>query len=365
MNKALLRLPHATFDDVLKATIRRIQLQNEKAHQLAMKTFALVLYAARPLTIEELLEALVIKEGSTGREPDDTIHEEVMLECCHGLVMIQTGDRTVHFCHYSVQQYLQSHSDLLLPTLYLAKICLTYLLYDGIHSGNSVSTTILKYPFLQYASQHWAVHVRGDGESDPEILRFLGELFKEQFQTLAQLQYSTMNSKKSGGEDVIITTPLHFVAGAGLALVTSRLLAIEDSRKHDLTVVRNIYGRTPLHEASRGGHHEVVAVIDKQDNEGMTALQRAAEGGHTEVIRVLLRKGANVTGKDNYGRNALSIALTCHENKSARMIFNKMLKSDDGEGDVIHKIYPPLNQTLLHQIAKRRNQHLSHFLAIF
>src|SRR5437667_11128796 len=83
----------------------------------------------------------------------------------------------------------------------------------------------------------------------------------------------------------------------------------------------------------------------------MTALQHAAEGGHTEVIRILLQSGANVFGKDDYGRNALSIALTYHEDKSARMIFNTMLKSDDGKGDVIHKIYPPLNQTLLHQIA--------------
>ena len=362
MNKALLRLAPATVDEALKATMRRIQLQNRKAHQLAMKTFALVLYAARPLTIEELLEALVIKEWSTQRKPNDTIYEEVMLECCHGLVMIQTADRTVHFCHYSVQQYLRTNSHLLRPGLYLAKICLTYLLYDDIHSCNSVSATILKYPFLRYASQYWTVHVRGDGESDPKILHHLGELFKayEKVQTLAQLQYSTMNLKKSSNEGVAITTPLHLVAGGGLALVTSSLLALEKSREYDSTEVGNIYGWTPLHEASRGGHHEVVALllqhtncsgINKQDNEGMTALQHAAERGHTEVIRILLRKGANVTGKDDYGRNALSIALTYHEGKSARMIFNKMLKSDDGEGDIIHKIYPPLNQTLLHQIA--------------
>lgn len=359
MRKALLFLP-AVVDEALGDVMRRIQLQDEEPKQLALKTLALVFYAPRPLTVEELLEALAIEEWSRGRESDDIIHEEVMLECCQGLVMIQIADRTVHFFHYSVQKYLQSHPELIPSKVYLAKICLTYLLYDNIHSYSSSPATTLPYPFLQYASKNWTAHVRGEGESDPEIIHHLEELFNshEKFLPMAQLHYSDINSKRCSDERIPVSTPLHLAAGAGLSLVTDSLLKSSGSRQFDLTSAQNIYGWTPLHEASRRGHSEIVARllqhtngtgIDVQDNEGMTALQRAAEGGHTKVIRILLQSGATVTGKDDYGRNALSISLTSYEDESARMIFHQMLLS--GGVDVICKSYAPLNQTLLHQIA--------------
>jgi ankyrin repeat protein len=339
--------------------MQRIQLQHSEARQLAMKTLTLVLYAKRPLTVEELLEALAIEIWSPGHELDDIVHEEVMLECCKGLVKVQTTDRTVHFSHCSVQNYIQSHPDLLPSNLYLAKICLTYLLYDGIHSANSASVARLNYPFLLYASKNWAAHVKGDGESDPEILNHLEKLFKshDTFQRVAKLHYSMIISKTSGDKRIPISTPLHMVAGAGLDSVAEKLLR-KSSESTQLASSKNIYGWTPLHEASIGGHSETVAQllrlvngcgINIQDNEGMTALLRAAQGGHAEVLRILFQNGATVTGVDNYGRNALSIALTCYDKTSAKLIFDQMLLA--GEVDVVNTTCSPIKLTLLHQIA--------------
>ena len=358
MRKALFCLPRA-IDKALGTVMQRIRLQHPEAQLLGMKTLALVLYAKRPLTVEELLEALAIEVWSSGHEPDDIVHEEVMLECCKGLVRVQTTDRTVHFSHCSVHNYIQSHPDLLSSNLYLAKICLTYLLYDGIQSADSASDAMLNHPFLPYASKNWAAHVKGDGESDPEILNHLEELFRshDKFLRVAKLHYSMKILKTSGDKKIPISTPLHIAAGAGLNSVAEKLLQ-KSGDPTQLAFSENIYGWTPLHEASIGGHSEMVAQllrlangcdINTPDNEGMTALLRAAQGGHAEVLRILFQNGATVTEADDYGCNALSIALTCYDKTSAKLIFDQMLLAD--KVDIMNMTFSPIKLTLLHQIA--------------
>ena len=59
------------------------------------------------------------------------------------------------------------------------------------------------------------------------------------------------------------------------------------------------HGNTPLIEAARFGHDEVVtalliakADINAKNDEGKTALMLAAEGGHDETVRMLTQAGA-------------------------------------------------------------------------
>jgi ankyrin repeat protein len=59
------------------------------------------------------------------------------------------------------------------------------------------------------------------------------------------------------------------------------------------------HGNTPLIEAARFGHDEVVtalliakADVRSKNNEGKTALMLAAEGGHDETVRMLTQAGA-------------------------------------------------------------------------
>jgi ankyrin repeat protein len=58
-------------------------------------------------------------------------------------------------------------------------------------------------------------------------------------------------------------------------------------------------GNTPLIEASRFGHDEVVtalllakADVNAKTRDGKTALMLAAEGGHDEVVRLLTQAGS-------------------------------------------------------------------------
>lgn len=59
------------------------------------------------------------------------------------------------------------------------------------------------------------------------------------------------------------------------------------------------HGNTPLIEAARFGHDEVVtallmvkADVNTKNDEGKTALMLAAEGGHDETVRMLTQAGA-------------------------------------------------------------------------
>ena len=58
------------------------------------------------------------------------------------------------------------------------------------------------------------------------------------------------------------------------------------------------HGNTPLIQAARSGHDEVVtalllakAEVGTKNNEGKTALMLAAEGGHDQVVSILTQAG--------------------------------------------------------------------------
>jgi ankyrin repeat protein len=91
------------------------------------------------------------------------------------------------------------------------------------------------------------------------------------------------------------TDALLRAASAGNADTVRALLA---SPNVDVNGIDD-HGNTPLIQAARFGHDEVVTalLIAKADakaknDEGKTALMLAAEGGHDETIRVLTQAGA-------------------------------------------------------------------------
>ena len=83
--------------------------------------------------------------------------------------------------------------------------------------------------------------------------------------------------------------------------------------------IQNIAGVSPLHIASRVDTREMDRILEVllheksidvnlKDAEGYTPLMRAVEFEKIPVIEKLLKKGADKTIKNNYGRNALDIA---------------------------------------------------------
>lgn len=117
------------------------------------------------------------------------------------------------------------------------------------------------------------------------------------------------------GTLVIVLSVLFVVAGCGVArratLSPETDALLRAARAGNADTVRALlaspnvnvngideHGNTPLIEAARFGHDEVVtalliakADVKTKNDEGKTALMLAAEGGHDETVRVLTQSG--------------------------------------------------------------------------
>ncbi|EED22491.1 ankyrin repeat domain protein, putative [Talaromyces stipitatus ATCC 10500] len=136
---------------------------------------------------------------------------------------------------------------------------------------------------------------------------------------------SDIEAKMEGGGD----TPLFGAMLFGHAETVQ--LLIERNAKVD---VRNIKGWTPLFffftRCGEEHDHIIYNVIrsnpsiinQPQDNHGMTLLHLAASTGRTQTMVFLLRRGANVYLRNEYGSTALHLACQWGSEESAKTILN-------------------------------------------
>ena len=107
-------------------------------------------------------------------------------------------------------------------------------------------------------------------------------------------------------------TPLHLAAANGKLEAVHELLRL--GGKASMTKVASKYG-TPLHQATMGGHKEIVLVflgagcpIDIITSIGKNILHSAVEGGHVELLGLLVEHGLDVDGGDADGFTPLHYA---------------------------------------------------------
>ena len=68
--------------------------------------------ARRPLTVEEIREALSVEPGEKAWNADKLINNmQKVLDCCGSLVIIDEELWTVHFAHHSIKQHLISNAE--------------------------------------------------------------------------------------------------------------------------------------------------------------------------------------------------------------------------------------------------------------
>ncbi|OCT45627.1 hypothetical protein CLCR_01389 [Cladophialophora carrionii] len=134
---ALQRLPRdlpETFDRILRKSDR------EKVCDQALrrKMFALVAAAQRPLTTDELREAISVEPGVTNWESKKLVNDiQKALAGCGSLLIVDEEDFSVRFAHHSVQKYITSasgdptiaayHVPWAAADLIMGEICVTYL----------------------------------------------------------------------------------------------------------------------------------------------------------------------------------------------------------------------------------------------
>ncbi|KAK8052322.1 hypothetical protein PG993_003707 [Apiospora rasikravindrae] len=133
----------AALDDLpedLPTTYRRIlQQRRNLAPEYQERVLKLMLVAMRPLSLDELREAISVVPLQTTWVPKRLVNNtRAVLSCCGSLLVIDEEQLTAHFIHPSVQQFLLSgredpndfHFSREAAELNMARVVLTYLNYN-------------------------------------------------------------------------------------------------------------------------------------------------------------------------------------------------------------------------------------------
>ena len=205
------------LDQTYERSLQNIVELDDEDKDRAIAILRWVMYASRPLIVQELTEALLVsidEESVSGLFPETMLPDEYdecyvddeILGPCAPFVRLRgeevhqpIQDQTLHFVHFSVKEYLWSKavSDKF-PKLgqtyftdeagahkLLAQICLRYLCYDDfIQTENSseeeFNAKIDKYAFLKYAGRYWTDHKNYCNDWPPEIVGPMSSLIPSQ-----------------------------------------------------------------------------------------------------------------------------------------------------------------------------------------
>jgi hypothetical protein len=151
-------------------------MQGPEAEQ---KLLVWVVYARRPLKLEELEEALATQmDSETKRSADEhrIVLTEKVITSAVGIIL-EVSDERVHLIHQSAKDFLLKNGQLakarfcdgLHPSTYLAKVCMTYLCFKDFEAGPCHDRAALQerkrqYPLLNYAAHHWYHHARNEDD---------------------------------------------------------------------------------------------------------------------------------------------------------------------------------------------------------
>lgn len=264
------------------------------------------------LTVEALCEAVSIDLGSTRRNPEAISDDSAILRGCSSLVRrSQDGDK-LELAHFTVKEFLQQIDPERDPSiaayqynpwddqLKLAKVCLTYLMFDNFDQSGSFNPQTSKLRFQEYPFREYAVlglaqfNFDEEFSSDTEFSVLLQRLFNPSkpntFISWAQdlifswgldeLRFDSeyrIDMIKSGLAEA---TPLHYAAILGLSKTCGWLIG------NGCDVNRNTKFGTPLHCALLGGH----SFFGRFSNafEGLKSTSH-----ELEIVELLLKTGAD------------------------------------------------------------------------
>ncbi|KAL2033341.1 hypothetical protein VTO58DRAFT_104055 [Aureobasidium pullulans] len=323
------------YKTVYEQTMRRITSDNHpnRKTNLALTILCYSFFAKRPLRIDELSHALAVKAGSTTFDRDritDADVSEAIARSCAGLIVLDKTNNTVNMFHKTLHDYLVDNHSKWFPDggESLGRICVAYLSLEDFAHGpcpevdpsslwsrslaqdktTPLGKRLVKYPFYQYAAEHWHTHIRGtDSETADVVLRFIADGKKV---SASRQVYDFMTPIGNTGIQV----------AARFSLERSLVHCLQRHRcpLHYVNV-RDQYGRTLLSYAAQMNSVEAVRLLvnagadlnmksEEKGDAGFTPLLYAACGGHEDTVIALLDSGADVRSKDHGGRTALAYA---------------------------------------------------------
>ncbi len=317
----------------LSETFSRILLRSEElGESYQRRILELITVAHRPLTTEELREALSVVPGDAVWNPARLLNDIYStLTCCGCLVTIDEEELTIRLVHHSVKQFLLSgfkDSTNIAFTIDSAKrrmadIIITYLNYGVFET--QLSTVVV--PQIMTGSTPSTI-IRSTLDSSSTVQRLALKLLKSKKRpdhdigkTLAETR--KLFSHRSVDEFHFYSYAKsywlqHIICISKLKPVMYDLLITLFKRKAVNTNATNEDGRTPLSWAAKNGHEAVVKLlldsgkvdVNLKNSSGDTPLSLAVQRGHEAVVKLILDSGkVDVNLKDSRGDTPLSLAV--------------------------------------------------------
>jgi Ankyrin repeats (3 copies) len=274
------------YDD----TANRIGNQERGIHELAQRVLFWIVYAKRPLTVEELRHALAVEPGTCRLDKTNLCPVKDMVSSCAGLVTVDSN--IIRLVHYTTQEYFQHRSLKIFEDVerdIIATSCLTYLSYDVFADGylavSDLESRLQQNAFFKYAAQNWAYHIQDIEESVRDLAL---KLLIDDEKASASSQVLSFDSSWDSPRQFC---GMHLVAYFDLSDIVVRLLQEKDPDAEDSS------GRTPLSYAVERGNARLVGLLldynvdlYSECEDGWTPFSRAIEGGNVTVIQIILAK---------------------------------------------------------------------------
>lgn len=292
--KAALKSLPRTLEATYERTLCQIPVADE---DMAKGVLRWLIYNWRPMTIDQILEGIAVEIGETTMDPENKLNEpEDILDLCRGLAVMDDRSRILRLAHFTVKEYLVStgisqgpaasyHMPPETSNPELAKICLTYLMFDDFETGScptqeELGSRLELYPLYHHAACSLYLYI---------------------------LEYI-----KAGADEVLDQLLLQFFLLDG----NSGQFAAWDQANAGFSSYRDLHPKkTPLFCAALLGLNQAVVEILKTDVDvngycgadnvdfsgdessfrfvGGSPLVGAILGGHEDMVRLLLENGAN------------------------------------------------------------------------
>jgi ankyrin repeat protein len=324
--EALDTLP-SSLGDAFAGMMARIEQQPHALSEQAKKIIAWVHLAERPVTVDELLCSLAIEDGDRAFNPRGMPVRGTLINCCHGLVVIDQETYTVRLVHYSLEEYLTQQDRLFgLSTVQwhsqIALTCLTALRFPS----TTAEHRCINDTFIPYAATKWGHHLRRSEHLPDTSLELAKEYLSSpstQIRASLRLLYEDMYRYLSGRPREVL--PTHIVAFFGINRIMLWLIL----SKYNLDI-KDIAGQTPLSWAAVSGHITVVkllighgAAINSRNIYNKTPLLLSLENRHEAVATLLVNEGATVGLEDDSGNTPLSFATVNGYDSVVRLLLEK------------------------------------------
>ncbi|KAI1122477.1 ankyrin repeat-containing domain protein [Nemania abortiva] len=295
-----IRYAIGTLPGTLDGTYERIlcSVTGDEERNIVRQLLQLIIFSARPMTINEVAEAVVIDvEGTKLDEEARFTYSSDVVSGYQSLFTI-TGNH-IGLAHYSIQGYLTSDRIRGSAAKFLSiqkdqckeelcARCLTYITYDDFCIGPCSSQEdfelrLERYPFLDYACNHWFSYCESEKVQEKISARYESiwlNRYHPKYLSWAQVFSDKSITPKRDFKSYTLLTPslIYYPALWGLAYLCGRIIHLD-----------------PETINQEGGYYG-------------TALQAAAVYKRTNVIKVLVENGADVNQQGGYFGNALQAA---------------------------------------------------------